>query len=130
MGTSVAAAAMMASRANFDAILVALADMPLVPRSHFSALIDAFSSPSDIIGSIGGHSRTPPVIFGSDHFAALAKLPGDTGARDMLAKGRAITCPPAWLIDIDTPEILRSLDPSDGHAGATAPTPGSKGDEF
>jgi CTP:molybdopterin cytidylyltransferase MocA len=134
MGTSVSAAAGIASRANFDAILIALADMPLVPREHFAALIGAMSGPADIICSTGGQSPMPPAIFGSDHFGALAKLSGDTGARGTLAKGRAITCPAGWLIDIDTPEILRSLDTGDGHARPPTSTPafkpGSKGDEF
>lgn len=109
MGTSVALVARTAGMADCDAILIALADMPLVPREHFAALVDAFSGPADIICSSNGQSQMPPAIFGSDHFAALAALTGDKGAGAMLAQGDVIPCPPEWLIDIDTPEALSGL---------------------
>ncbi len=106
MGTSVALAAQLAIEAGLDALLIALADMPLVPRAHFEALVNAATSPQDIAVSSNG-ARTPPAIFGRDHFQELAALNGDKGARDILTQGRIIACPPEWLIDIDTPQALR-----------------------
>ena len=109
MGTSVALAALLATHAKADALLIALADMPLVPRSHFEALIDGARTPAACFASDTGNARTPPAIFGSNHFAELAQLGEDTGARTLLKKARMVPCPPEWLEDIDTPEALARL---------------------
>ena len=106
MGTSVALAARRAIEARLDGLLIALADMPLVPSEHFAALIAACQNAEDIAVSAKENARMPPAIFGRDHFAALAELRGDTGARALLQQGRTIACPPEWLMDIDTPEDL------------------------
>ena len=104
MGTSVALAATLASEAGCDALLIALADMPVVPRSHFEALI---ASDADIATSAKDGARLPPVLFGKQHFEALSQLSGDRGARDLLARGQIVDCPREWLIDIDTPQDLQ-----------------------
>ena len=109
MGTSVALAATLAAKAECDALLIALADMPLVPREHFAALIEACSDSESVICSSDGQSRMPPAVFGSGHFGALALLSGESGARVLLKDAEALTCPSEWLMDIDTPEALRAL---------------------
>lgn len=124
IGTSVSTAGMLAIDADLDGLIIALADMPLVPREHFGALIDAFADPSDIVCSSNGASRTPPAIIGSEHFSALAQQSGDTGARDLLARGQTIDCPSEWLIDIDTRQALQTY----GQAPAAQPKPPLKGD--
>jgi len=106
MGTSVALAAKAAIEASLDALMIALADMPLVPRSHFAALISAASGVDEIAVSTEGNARMPPAIFGRGHFEALARSYGDKGARTLLQKGEVIACSPAWLKDIDTIEDL------------------------
>jgi CTP:molybdopterin cytidylyltransferase MocA len=107
MGTSVALAAELADANSCDALLIALADMPMVPQSHFAELAALSMHPQDVIVSARGDARMPPAIFGKDHFAALSGLRGDRGARDLLARGKIVPCPPEWLVDIDTPEDLR-----------------------
>ncbi|QUL37999.1 NTP transferase domain-containing protein [Erythrobacter sp. JK5] len=111
MGTSVAVAARLARRTQADILLIALADMPLVPLAHYAALVDAGQEmgASAIVASSDGASRMPPAVFGSAHFDALAELGGDQGARDLLQQGEPIACPPEWLTDIDTPEALAAL---------------------
>ena len=109
MGTSVAEAARLALRAECDALLIALADTPLVPREHFEALIDACPEADDLVCSFDGGVRLPPAIFGKNRIEALTSLSGDTGARALLKEARTITCPPDWLVDIDTPEALVRL---------------------
>lgn len=111
MGTSVAAAARIARRSGSDALLIALADMPLVPVAHFAALAEAGRNvgSSATVSSSDGTVRMPPALFGSDHFDALADLEGDSGARSLLLKGEVINCSPDWLVDIDTPEALAAL---------------------
>ena len=106
MGTSVALAATLAIKARCDALLIALADMPFVPQSHLTALIDACRTHDASLCSSDGNALMPPAIFGQAHLAALTKLDEDTGARSVLKHAEALTCPPEWLIDIDTPEAL------------------------
>ena len=105
MGTSVAMAARLAIEAQADALMIALADMPLVPPAHFRALA-AQAGRSAICVSRTGETRMPPAIFGADHFERFASLGGDKGARGILAEGTAIDCPSEWLRDVDTPEDL------------------------
>lgn len=109
MGTSVALAALLSAHAKADALLIALADMPFVPRAHFEALIDAYRDPGDLIASSCGAVRTPPVIFGRDRINELTRLSGDNGARLLLKDAKTLECPSEWLEDIDTPEALRRL---------------------
>lgn len=106
MGTSVALAAELADANSCDSLLIALADMPLVPQSHFAALAALSIHPEEVIVSARGDTRLPPAVFGKEHFVALSELRGDRGARDLLALGQIVPCPPEWLIDIDTPEDL------------------------
>lgn len=106
MGTSVALAAEAAMGASLDALLIALADMPLVPRSHFEALIQNHSRADDITLSATGEARMPPAIFGSGHFQTLAHSIGDEGARALLNQGTVVDCPRSWLKDIDKFEDL------------------------
>ncbi|MEL7444427.1 MAG: nucleotidyltransferase family protein [Pseudomonadota bacterium] len=115
MGTSVALAAMHAQQAGSRALVICLADMPLVPQSHFSALCEAVieAGRAAIVVSSSRTSRTPPAGFGSNHFGKLARLSGDSGARDLLAAGRAIRCDPDWLVDIDDVETLNRLNARD-----------------
>lgn len=117
MGTSVAMAARLALEARCDKLLIALADMPIVPETFYSALVQSADGPDRIVTSVIGDTRMPPAVFGSDHFPALAQSHGDKGARDLLAQGEAYPCPPEWLIDVDTPETLAALE-----AGVRSPS--------
>ncbi|MEM8725090.1 MAG: nucleotidyltransferase family protein [Pseudomonadota bacterium] len=111
MGTSVATVARIARRAECDALLIALADMPLIPVAHFRALVDAARAlgPDLLIASTNGIVRMPPAIFGSEHFGRLSELTGDKGARSILGEGDTLKCRTRWLADIDTPEALAAL---------------------
>lgn len=106
MGTSVALAARAAIEASLDGLLIALADMPLVPRSHFEALIQSCEGPERLAVSALGKVRMPPAIFGSAHFSRLGETAGDRGARALLGQGVIVECPAAWLKDIDTIDDL------------------------
>ncbi|EAQ27820.1 hypothetical protein NAP1_09507 [Erythrobacter sp. NAP1] len=110
MGTSVACAARRAEAEGLDGLVIALADMPMIPRGHFMTLMSALDGPQAIAVSAFKKHRSPPAVFGRGHFSALASREGDIGARDLLARGEPILCPPNWLVDIDTPEALKSLD--------------------
>ena len=86
--------------------MIALADMPLVPREHFEALVDAWDASEPIVVSAVGDVRMPPAIFSSGQFKDLQQSSGDKGARVLLSQGLLVPCPPEWLKDIDRPEDL------------------------
>lgn len=108
MGTSVALAASLALAARVDGLLIALADMPLVPADHYRALIEraAVAGPAAIAASAANGVRSPPAAFGRDHLPALATLAGDVGARMLLRQAEPVSCALEWLIDIDDPAAL------------------------
>lgn len=108
MGSSVALAARLALEAQADGLLIALADMPLVPADHYRALIAraAALGPAAIVASSADGLRQPPALFGRDHLAALASLTGDAGARALLHQAEPVTCAPDLLIDIDDKQAL------------------------
>ncbi len=96
-----------------DAVLLIMADQPLITAEHLTSLIQAWSkSVDDIILSEYEGVQGPPVIFPAHCFDKLMKLEGDQGARALLSdpvhsvKGLAFD---AASIDIDTPEDLANL---------------------
>lgn len=113
IGTSIAAG-IRACRDGADAILIMLADQPLVTTAHLDELIDNWSGADDeIIASSFEGIASPPILFPRNAFDTLCELSGDAGARKILANKefhvRHINFPPASK-DIDTPEDLRNLD--------------------
>ncbi|GAA4762366.1 nucleotidyltransferase family protein [Novosphingobium ginsenosidimutans] len=108
MGSSLALAAQLAQAAGADALLVALADMPLVPAGHFAALLARAVAlgPGAIVASEADGQRSPPAVFGSSHLPALAKAAGDQGARALLGRAEPLVCAADWLADVDDPAAL------------------------
>jgi len=86
------------------AVLVALADMPLVPAEHIRALVAAFDG--DRIATEAQGTIMPPAIFGARHFAALTALAGDRGGAARLNGAAAVALDPMLALDVDTPEDL------------------------
>jgi len=92
-------------RHDIDACLIALADMPLVPRSHFGALAEAVTNLANTIVGTGNAGRPQvPALFGRAHFDALQALEGDGGASALLQTACKVDCDPALLADFDRPE--------------------------
>ena len=91
------------------AMLVALADMPHISARHIRRLLATADRADDAIASTDGTRLMPPALFAAGHFADLARLSGDTGARALLSTARAVAADPAELIDIDTPADLEAL---------------------
>ena len=109
MGSSIAAG--VAAASAHRRVVVALADMPLVPPSHLRLLAGqrgaVFTRQAD--GSEGS-----PAGFDREHFAALQGLSGERGARSLPLGETAIIDPPSpqILSDIDTPTDLAGLGPA------------------
>lgn len=86
------------------AVLVALADMPLVPEAHIRALIAQFDG--DRIATSADGVTMPPAIFGAQHIAALTALDGDRGAAVRLNGAPTVALDPHLALDVDRPEDL------------------------
>ena len=116
LGTSIAVAAQ-TCRKYADAILLLLADQPLVTAEHLQALIDNWSGADDeIVATAFANTLGPPVLFPSGSFSALAALAGDQGARQVLRDSRfsiETVRFEAAAVDIDTPADLASLPGGD-----------------
>ena len=113
MGASIACG-VRAVREAASAILILLADQPLITKEHIHALIEAWSgAENEIVATSFSNTQGPPVLFGSACFDALCDLKGDTGAKALFEDRRftlsAIPFEPA-AIDIDTPEQLKARE--------------------
>ena len=112
LGSSIATAAR-ACRRHADALLLLLADQPLITPQHLRALIDTWSGADNVIvASSYLGTEGPPVLFPSGAFEALESLTGDRGAhtlfRDSCFTLKTVPFDPAGT-DIDTPEDLAAL---------------------
>ena len=101
LGTSLAIAAHQAE----GPLLVALADMPLVPSSHFTALLQHECAATAWRGGKSG----VPALFPDAILPELRTLSGDQGAGPLLTAIEELTlvdAPFDALLDIDRPEDL------------------------
>jgi molybdenum cofactor cytidylyltransferase len=99
-----------------DGALVCLGDMPWVRTEHIEALIAAFeaSGGRSICVPTFDRKRGNPVLWPARHFAEIAALGGDAGARALLDAHAGEVCyvPVAdagVTLDVDTPEALAAL---------------------
>jgi molybdenum cofactor cytidylyltransferase len=98
-----------------DAVVVLLGDQPRVSRALIDALVVARRARRAVAAiSTSSGRRSPPTLLGSELFADVEALTGDTGARALLA-GRddvievdAADALPS-LADVDRPEDLLDL---------------------
>jgi molybdenum cofactor cytidylyltransferase len=99
MSSSLALGAERAIGLRADAMLVCLADMPLVMRAHLDALLAA---DADIVATESNGARSPPVVFTRSVLADLLKLTGDTGPRHLLKSAATVQVDPEMVRDFDT----------------------------
>lgn len=112
IGSSIAAGVRACSK-NSAAILIVLADQPLVTAAHLKKLIATWSGDDrEIVASTFDGNTGPPILFPEKTFDALSELSGDSGAKKLLQNNafvvRSVEFPAARL-DVDTPEDLRRL---------------------
>ena len=91
--------------AQADAVVIALADMPWIRSDTLAAVVAALARGRQVVVPLHQGKRGHPVGFGSNHFAALAMLRDDEGARDVIAFADSV-----HRIDVDDPGILRDVD--------------------
>lgn len=94
-----------------DAVIIMLADQPLVSHAHLAQLIDEWSGASEeIVATRFESGLGPPALFGSEVFPQLQDLAGDKGAKHLLLDSRHTVTFVEFAdaaIDIDTPADLR-----------------------
>ncbi|MEP6618696.1 MAG: nucleotidyltransferase family protein [bacterium] len=99
---------------DVEAIVLALADQPLVSPDTVRALIDRWHR-GDVaaVAPAYRNGRGHPVLFGRECFAALAALHGDVGARGVLeALGNRLALIEVDAdvpLDVDTPDDLHEI---------------------
>jgi CTP:molybdopterin cytidylyltransferase MocA len=112
IGGSIALAARAVSHVA-DALLLLLADQPLVTAHHLRALVSAWDGTDGaIMATAFSATMGPPVLFPHGTFDALGELTGDQGAKSLLQNSRfdVRTIPfEDAAVDIDTPADLQEL---------------------
>jgi len=116
IGTSIAAAAHAVAH-TADALVLLLADQPLITRDHLDALVSAWSgADNDIMVTAFAGAQGPPVLFPRGALPALCQMEGDEGARALL-KDPAFNVSTVWFdgaaVDVDTPDDLSRLQRGD-----------------
>lgn len=79
------------------ALLVTLADMPFVSRSHLAAV----ARTGNLAASTNGKSPMPPALFPREYWPALLATKGDAGARELLGAAHLVSAALQELRDID-----------------------------
>jgi molybdenum cofactor cytidylyltransferase len=86
--------------------IVALADMPWIAPASIAVVADALRGGADIAATSHIGVRGHPVGFARRHYAALAGLSGDEGAKSVLAAHRGRV----QLIEVADSGVLRDID--------------------
>lgn len=105
--TSVRRAVEAARERDAEAVLFALGDMPRVSVETVERLLSAYrdaGAENSIVAPRYDGRRGNPVLFGAEHFDALAGVEGDCGGRGLLQIE-----PVAW-VDVADPGIHRDVD--------------------
>jgi len=98
---------------GYDAVLVMLADQPLIDTNYLNKMIGNWKgNPFKIITTQYESRSGVPAIFGKEHFSELQKLNKDFGAKDIIASNEnAIFAlsPEGKEVDIDSWEAYQEL---------------------
>jgi molybdenum cofactor cytidylyltransferase len=99
-----------------DAVVVLLADQPLIYAAMIERLIAEFAARRtlDYVASGDDGFAKPPMLLASSMFEAVMKLEGDEGARKLLHqpafRGKVLeVADPARFVDLDTPQDVEGF---------------------
>jgi molybdenum cofactor cytidylyltransferase len=123
LSRSVSLAAQVAQKADADALLICLADMPNVSPQHIIGMIEAGGDGTRVISSSVQGVPMPPALFPRAHFARLTALSGGEGAKALLANAILIEADAWSMRDVDTPEDLAAISRAYPPAKAQCPDP-------
>lgn len=103
---------------SIDGILICLADMPLLKKSHYTSLMDTFkNSHKDVVIPKGHEQRGNPICVSKDFaLKVLPFLKGDQGLRSVLHDHTDcveffMTEEKAYFFDLDTKADLENIKP-------------------
>ncbi|MBO0593726.1 nucleotidyltransferase family protein [Cellulophaga sp. E16_2] len=96
---------------KYDAILVSLADQPLVDASYYNQMITAFKNSNEhLVATNYGAKKGVPALFAKEYFVTLTHLNQDFGAQKLLNDKNALSINSSINnIDIDTWEDYQLL---------------------
>ena len=114
----------LAALASFDAVIVALADQPLIDAADITALIQAFAQRGAGVGVLYpqvDETRGNPVIFSAAVCRDILAGPADFGCRQWQEANPQhvltwLTPNRHYVIDIDTPEDMQLFEHEQGRA--------------
>lgn len=96
-----------------EAVLVVLADQPMVETAVYNALLTAFwQTHATLIAPTCNGQRGNPVLISRAHFAELLTLPPDAAPRTLLQRH----ADSLHLLPLDTDTILQDLDTPEAYA--------------
>jgi molybdenum cofactor cytidylyltransferase len=108
LGNSIAAGVkyLKENQLDYDAILITLADQPLINAAYYNVLIDNYSQKAaKIIASETNNAPCVPAIFDAEYFEKLSQLDQDKGAKEILLAAQNevfVVRAAANLMDLDT----------------------------
>lgn len=108
LGNSIAAGVhyIKENQSDYDAILITLADQPLLTADYYNLLIDNFvQNKAKIIASETNNSPCVPAIFDAVYFEKLSQLNQDQGAKEILLAAQNdlyVVRADTNLIDVDS----------------------------
>jgi CTP:molybdopterin cytidylyltransferase MocA len=116
LSASLRAGVATAAESGVEAVVIVLADQPLVRGEAVARVVEA-RAPGEALavratyGGVPGH----PTVIESALFAAVAELRGDSGARELLRGALFIACDGLGRPDdVDTPQALARLEADPG----------------
>jgi CTP:molybdopterin cytidylyltransferase MocA len=100
-------------RSDVPAVVVGLADQPLVGAAAYRRLADAYDAGAHLAAATYGGVRGNPVLLARTHWPDALALTGDVGGRGLF-EGRAVTDVPCDgtgdPTDVDTSDDLATLE--------------------
>ncbi|WP_036484892.1 NTP transferase domain-containing protein [Myxosarcina sp. GI1] len=113
MSSSIAVGIEALAKSEIDAVIVALADQPLINTNVYNQLVKHYqTSKQPAIASAYNHTLGVPALFDRTLFAELIDLQGQGGAKKLLkrySQPKFNLAVPEAAIDLDTPEDLQHL---------------------
>lgn len=104
-----------ALRDSSDAVVVTLADQPLVTTDMVAAVLDAWDGEASAVRAVHDGIPGHPVLIGSRLFDSVDGLSGDVGAKALLGTDTlSVECGRGSILDADTPQQLDDLLGSTG----------------
>jgi molybdenum cofactor cytidylyltransferase len=98
---------------QYEAILITLADQPLIAAAYYNALLEEYAKKeAKIIASETNNTPSVPAIFDADYFDKLTELSEDKGAKEILRTAQNevfMLRSNTNLIDLDTINAYEEL---------------------